>query len=95
MKAENILLEEDGYIKLTDFGLSKRLKNKNEFTSTFCGTPEYMAPEICNKIFSKPSDHGMAVDWWSVGILTYEMIVGCTPFYSSKRSATYRMIVNK
>lgn len=76
LKPENILLEEDGYISLTDFGLAKVLE-QNEQAYSFCGTPEYLAPEIL-----KESGHSFPVDWWALGILTYEMIVGFPPFYT-------------
>lgn len=60
---------------MTDFGLSKILSHEKELTYSFCGTPEYLAPEII-----KISGHGFEVDWWSLGCLTYEMITGHPPF---------------
>jgi serine/threonine protein kinase len=77
LKPENILLDEDGHIRLTDFGLSKQGINylNNDQTTTICGTPEYLAPEIVIG-----EGHGRAVDWWSLGILIYEMLVGRPPF---------------
>ena len=76
LKPENILVGEDGYIRVTDFGLAKILEG-NEFANSFCGTQEYMAPEILNEV-----PYSFAVDWWALGILAYEMIVGFTPFYT-------------
>ena len=76
LKAENCLLQYDGYICLTDFGLAMQM-NVNEKDKRFCGTPAYMAPEILNR-----AGHTYKADWWALGILTYEMIVGNTPFYT-------------
>ena len=74
LKPENVMLGEDGYIQLADFGLAKNLE-KNEKAYTFCGTPQYLAPEVINE-----QGHSQSVDWWCLGILTYEMMVGFTPF---------------
>jgi serine/threonine protein kinase len=81
IKPENILLEEDGYLVLTDFGLAQLL-DFGESTDTYCGTPDYMAPEI---IKHTNAGHGFPVDWWTIGILTYEMIVGRAPFKANNR----------
>lgn len=75
-KPENILLDENGHLVLTDFGLSKTALGDEGRTSTFCGTPSYMAPEILE---GAPS-YDFTVDWWSVGILVYEMLTGEVPF---------------
>jgi len=75
LKPENILLHQSGHICLTDFGLSKDLDPVNGEAHTFCGTPEYLAPEIVKK-----QGHGKAVDWWSLGILCYELCNGVPPF---------------
>ncbi|XP_042705677.1 ribosomal protein S6 kinase alpha-4 isoform X2 [Chrysemys picta bellii] len=77
VKLENILLDSEGHVVLTDFGLSKEfLTEEKDRTFSFCGTIEYMAPEI---IRSK-SGHGKSVDWWSLGILIFELLTGASPF---------------
>lgn len=86
IKPENILMDEFGYLKLADFGMAKKLK-KNEKANSFCGTPEYLAPEI---ILQAGHDH--AADWWSFGILVYEMLCGVPPFYSDNIERMYEMI---
>ncbi|XP_048475590.1 ribosomal protein S6 kinase alpha-5-like [Rhincodon typus] len=78
VKLENILLDSEGHVVLTDFGLSKEfLTDEKERTYSFCGTIEYMAPEI---IRGSKSGHGMSVDWWSLGILMFELLTGASPF---------------
>ena len=72
LKPENLLIAASGYLRLTDFGFAKYCEGR---TYTLCGTPEYLAPEI---LLNK--GHGKAVDWWCLGILTYEMIAGIDPF---------------
>ncbi|KAK2941904.1 putative protein kinase [Blattamonas nauphoetae] len=89
LKPENVLLDIDGHIVLTDFGLSKIGitsvgGEEGETTLTFCGTPEYLAPEILQNM-----PHGKAVDWWSTGILFYEMLTGMPPFYSANKQEMF------
>lgn len=72
LKPENLLLDQTGYLKITDFGFAKIVSFK---TYTLCGTPEYIAPEV---LLNK--GHGKGVDWWTLGILMYEMMVGDPPF---------------
>ena len=86
LKPENILINKNGYLKLTDFGFAKYLDN--EKTYTLCGTPEYLAPEI---ILNK--GHGKPVDWWTMGILLYEMLVGIDPFSDDDPMQTYQKII--
>jgi len=89
LKPENVLVDKDGYLKLTDFGLSKQDIFDNFSAMSFCGTPEYLAPEtIDNK------GHGKAVDWWSLGAITYEILVGIPPFYSKDRDKMFKNIQN-
>jgi len=86
LKPENILLDDNGHVCLTDFGLAKELE-ETEKTQTFCGTPEYLAPEIIQGL-----GHDKAVDWWSLGILLYELTVGIPPFYSQNVNEMYTKI---
>ncbi|KAF2068108.1 hypothetical protein CYY_010566 [Polysphondylium violaceum] len=88
LKPENILLDSEGHICITDFGLSKKIET-TDGTFTFCGTPEYLAPEVLNG-----HGHGCAVDWWSLGTLLYEMLTGLPPFYSQNVSMMYQKILN-
>jgi len=85
LKPENLLLDRDGHLKITDFGFSKKL---NDRTWTLCGTPEYLAPEI---IQSK--GHNKAVDWWALGILVYEMLAGYPPFFDDNPFGIYEKIL--
>lgn len=87
LKPENILMDENGHVCLTDFGLSKDVDPDSGEATTFCGTPEYLAPEIL-----RGGGHGKAVDWWSLGILLYELTVGIPPFYSQNVNEMYHKI---
>lgn len=87
MKPENVLIGKDGYIKITDFGLSKQNIKDNKSAMSFCGTPEYLAPEIVDGL-----GHGKAVDWWSLGAILFEMMTGCPPFKNKDRKKLYKNI---
>jgi serum/glucocorticoid-regulated kinase 2 len=89
LKPENILLDDSGHVCLTDFGLSKDYDpdNPDDKAHTFCGTPEYLAPEIVSGV-----GHDKAVDWWSLGILLYELTVGIPPFYAQNVNEMYTKI---
>ena len=87
LKPENIMLDSRGFIKVIDFGLGKVLEDDR--TYTFCGTPQYMAPESC-----QGKGYGFAVDWWSFGIIIYEMIVGTTPFDDDDPMTVFKRILS-
>ncbi|GAB6032833.1 Ribosomal protein S6 kinase alpha-3 [Chamberlinius hualienensis] len=87
LKPENILLDADGHVSLTDFGLSKEaLEDKKAYS--FCGTVEYMAPEVVNR-----RGHTTAADWWSFGVLMFEMLTGALPFQGGNRKETMNQIL--
>ncbi|KAB8074348.1 kinase-like domain-containing protein [Aspergillus leporis] len=86
LKPENILLDADGHIRLVDFGFAKQVGDRE--TYTLCGTPEYLAPEVIHN-----SGHGLAVDWWALGILIYEFLVGQPPFWDQNPMRIYEQIV--
>ena len=89
MKPENILLDVDGYIALADFGLAK-IVEENQSATTFCGTSEYLAPEMVNE-----SGHNKQVDWWGLGILLYEMMMGVPPFHNKNQHILFQYITTK
>ncbi|XP_018575257.2 ribosomal protein S6 kinase beta-1 [Anoplophora glabripennis] len=88
LKPENILLDAQGHVKLTDFGLCKEHIREGILTHTFCGTIEYMAPEILTR-----HGHGKEVDWWSLGALMYDMLTGAPPFTAENRKKTIEKIL--
>jgi len=85
LKPENLVLELSGYVKIADFGFAKHVTDK---TFTLCGTPDYLAPEIVTG-----QGHGKGVDWWTLGVLIYEMLASVSPFYASDPLMMYRNIV--
>ena len=86
LKPENLLLDNGGYLKITDFGFAKLVGDHR--TWTLCGTPDYLAPEVVSG-----SGHGKAVDWWTLGILLYEMLASYPPFYDEDPMRTYAKIM--
>lgn len=94
LKPENLLLDQEGHIKLVDFGFAKRLgyreDNRPVETYTLCGTPEYLAPEVIQN-----KGHTGAVDWWALGILIYEFLTGYPPFWHQNPIEIYKQILEK
>jgi serine/threonine protein kinase len=78
LKPENVLLDSQGYIKLTDFGLSMLKISGNDGATSLCGTLEYIAPEVIQK-----KSHGKPFDWWTLGVIIYEMSTGEPPFINT------------
>ncbi|KAG8189948.1 hypothetical protein JTE90_009087 [Oedothorax gibbosus] len=88
LKLENLLLDKDGHIKIADFGLCKEDISYGATTKTFCGTPEYLAPEVL-----EDTDYGRAVDWWGLGVVMYEMMCGRLPFYNRDHDILFELIL--
>lgn len=88
LKPENILLDYTGHIALCDFGLCKLNMSETEKTNTFCGTPEYIAPELLES-----QGYTKTVDWWTLGVLLYEMMTGLPPFYDENVNVMYQRIL--
>eukprot|EP00042_Codosiga_hollandica_P046918 m.501579 g.501579 ORF g.501579 m.501579 type:complete len:458 (+) comp57332_c0_seq1:242-1615(+) len=90
LKLENLLLDRNGHVKITDFGLCKEEITYGATTTTFCGTPEYLAPEVL-----EDNDYGRAVDWWGVGVVMYEMMCGHLPFYNRNHEILFELILHE
>lgn len=91
LKLDNILLDSEGHIKLADFGMCKTEMNReNGMASTFCGTPDYIAPEII-----KGQLYNQSVDFWSFGVLMYEMLIGQSPFHGETEDELFDSILNE
>ncbi|XP_042633326.1 RAC-gamma serine/threonine-protein kinase isoform X5 [Cyprinus carpio] len=88
LKLENLMLDKDGHIKITDFGLCKEGITEGATMKTFCGTPEYLAPEVL-----EDNDYGRAVDWWGLGVVMYEMVCGRLPFYNQDHEKLFELIL--
>ncbi|XP_052448747.1 serine/threonine-protein kinase N2 isoform X3 [Carassius gibelio] len=89
LKLDNLLMDSDGFVKIADFGLCKEGMGYGDRTSTFCGTPEFLAPEVLTD-----SMYTRAVDWWGLGVLIYEMLVGESPFPGDDEEEVFDSIVN-
>ena len=89
LKPENVLVQDNGFIKLTDFGFVKRLKAWDR-TYTLCGTPEYIAPEVILNV-----GHGRAADWYTLGIFIYELIMGRPPFMHQDTYEVFKMTLRE
>ena len=88
LKPENVVIDKDGHLRLVDFGMAKRIRD-GEKTYTMCGTPDYMAPEIILAV-----GHNEAADWWTLGILLYEILTGRPPFMDKTPTGLYEKILN-
>lgn len=89
LKPENIVFDSEGYVRLIDFGLCRKYEEDRKAMS-FCGTPEFLAPEVITG-----EGYDTSCDWWSMGILLYEMLYGMPPFYNSNLEKMYSKIVNE
>lgn len=88
LKPENILLDSEGHVKLADFGLAKTgVTSSVQGANSLCGTPEYLSPEVLNR-----QGHGFGVDWWNLGMVTYEMMTGLPPWYTTDRRKLFERL---
>jgi serine/threonine protein kinase len=89
LKPDNVLITQDGHVKITDFGLSKQIESEYEGSGSFCGSKAYMTPEMLEK---KP--HGKSIDWYGVGALLYELLVSVPPYFHTDEEKLYENILN-
>lgn len=89
LKLDNIMLDSEGHVKIADFGMCKEGIRDSVTTSTFCGTPDYIAPEILQEL-----DYGASVDWWALGVLMYEMMAGQPPFEADNEDDLFESILH-
>ncbi|XP_063684266.1 protein kinase C-like 1B isoform X4 [Bolinopsis microptera] len=89
LKLDNVLLDAEGHVRITDFGMCKEGIDDEHLASTFCGTPDYIAPEILREI-----PYGFTVDWWSLGVLVFEMLSGQPPFEADTEEELFDSIMN-
>jgi len=89
LKLDNIMLDQEGHVKIADFGMCKEGIKDETTTSTFCGTPDYIAPEILQE-----QDYGASVDWWALGVLMYEMMAGQPPFEADNEDDLFESILH-
>ncbi|KAJ8788056.1 hypothetical protein J1605_022617 [Eschrichtius robustus] len=87
LKLDNVMLDRDGHIKIADFGMCKENMFGDKQASTFCGTPDYIAPEILQGL-----KYSFSVDWWSFGVLLYEMLIGQSPFHGDDEDELFESI---
>jgi serine/threonine protein kinase len=87
LKPENVLFGSDGHLKLADLGFAKKLNGKK--TKSFCGTPSYLAPEVLER-----NEYGLEVDWWTFGVLIFQLCSGCSPFQEGHPNKTFSRILN-
>ncbi|KAK8727180.1 hypothetical protein OTU49_009731 [Cherax quadricarinatus] len=90
LKLDNILLDSEGHCKIADFGMCKEGIRESITTTTFCGTPDYIAPEILKEL-----DYGASVDWWALGVLMYEMMAGQPPFEADNEDDLFESILHE
>jgi serine/threonine protein kinase len=90
LKPDNVVIDDNGHVQLIDFGMAKsNIPDVQKGAQTFCGSVKYLAPEMIRKV-----GHGQSLDWYLLGVLLYEMIVGVTPYYSTNKEELFDNIVN-